>query len=1210
MKSIQIFISSPGDVKEERHKAEQVIADLQRNYAAQAVLEPVMWEDLALPATASFQESIDYLLLRKPIEIAVFILWSRLGSPLGAAITRPDGSLYRSGTEREFEMMLTLFEQSGRQRPLILAYARDDEATWKQSLSHCQRDQLEEMISQQRLAESFIKEQFHDNEGHNLRAYHSYREPVSFAQRLRTHLRAALDELLATDASAPRWNEAPYRSLEVFDIQHAPIFFGRSEEACDVMDRLRKTHDSGSGFVVIVGTSGSGKSSLARAGVAASLVQHAYDENIRAWRSGIFMPGMHGDDLLLGLTKIVAGSLPDLLAGGSTIEAISSSLAKDAQVTITLSLLPAFARAEEKAGGEVRLLMVLDQMEELWTDRRITDKNREQFLEAIEALAQSQRVDFVATLRSDFYAQAQASPAFLRLKGEIGQIDLVPPGTSALQRMIVEPARMAGLQFERDERTGRTLDQTILEEATQDPAALPLLQYALSELYDQRDPSNRLLTFEAYEKMGGVEGAIGQRAASVFAQIPESSRAALGEILPLIVTVDIDGEQNAVRRRASLAELTSTPERRILTESLISARFLTTDQDRTQSIASLAHEALLRRWEALAKWVQANRNDLRLRSRIEQSQQRWEQENREPSLLLAPGLPLEEGRQLLIAAPTFLTPSSNEYITASIAHNEAVVLHQARRRQIVLAALSCLTLMAIGGGLYSWTLRTKAEAAEAKADTAKDEAKKQELLATTRLNEQTEQAKEASKVLFAYGIEEYKIGRFQSGVDKLLRARTLRADTDPLKQSYESVIVDRMTRGNRSWAALGQTDFLAFSRDGSRILTAYRRNTVRLWDSHMVTPLGKPIKHDDDVSSVAFSPDCSRIATAAFDHTACLWDAQTGAPVGELMKHVDSFTFSPDGSRIATACGDNTARIWDTQTGAPLGELMKHENSVSSVAFSPDGSRIATGTLDKTARVWDAQVLLPRNFSAFIDRFAEGDSSSIPRDLEFEAELKKSHERKRFLYRSSTAVQSVAKKDWFGAKYHLPWLIEQEPNNPRWKKLLTDTTTTAKPNAEQVIETKLVNGSFEEPIDDNWTMKTFAKISHLVSQTSDAAKTGQKSLLIESETPNDVRCLQTVIIKPNTQYRLRGWVKTLDLVVAQVGGTTGAHLCIDDKVCSLSVLGTGDWRELTLEFNSDDRTVVSVGPRFGYFGSTCTGTAWFDDIELEELSVAELPTLP
>jgi len=433
---VRIFISSPGDVNEERAKAQQVIADLQQTYSTQALLKPVLWEDLALPATASFQESIDYLLAQEPIDIAVFILWSRLGSPLGNSITRPDGTQYRSGTEREFDVMLTAFDQSGGQRPLILAYARNDEATWKQSLAQCRRDRLEEMIGQQRLAESFIQEQFHDKDGHNLRAYHSYREPVGFAQRLRTHLRSNLDELLAADSTSPRWPDPPYRSLEVFDIRHAPIFFGRSEETCDVMDRLRKQHDAGCGFVVIVGASGSGKSSLARAGVAASFIEHAYDEQIRSWRACVFIPGMRSEDLFLGLSEELCDAVPEMLTSGTSRADVAGSLAKEAELACKLSVLPALTRAAEKAGGEVRLLIVLDQMQELWTISTLSDQDREQFLRAIEALARTHRVDVVATLRSDFYAQAQASPTFLRLKGDIGYVDLVAPGTAAMQRPI------------------------------------------------------------------------------------------------------------------------------------------------------------------------------------------------------------------------------------------------------------------------------------------------------------------------------------------------------------------------------------------------------------------------------------------------------------------------------------------------------------------------------------------------------------------------------------------------------------------------------------------------------------------------------------------------------------------------------------------------------------------------------------------------------
>ena len=129
MQTIRIFISSPGDVGEERDKAKRVIDELQRHYGSGVRLLPVLWEDLAIPATASFQEGIDFILSAgHRVDVAVFILWSRLGTPLGPCITKPDGSAYRSGTEREFDLMLAAFRQSGEKMPVILAYTRRDDA--------------------------------------------------------------------------------------------------------------------------------------------------------------------------------------------------------------------------------------------------------------------------------------------------------------------------------------------------------------------------------------------------------------------------------------------------------------------------------------------------------------------------------------------------------------------------------------------------------------------------------------------------------------------------------------------------------------------------------------------------------------------------------------------------------------------------------------------------------------------------------------------------------------------------------------------------------------------------------------------------------------------------------------------------------------------------------------------------------------------------
>ena len=293
--TVRIFISSPGDVLAERDKAEQVVHELQREYAGHLRLEAVRWEKLPLPATVPFQRGIEVILNEHPIDIAVFILWARLGSPLGPAVTRQDGSSYRSGTEREFDLMLAAFEQSGRRRPHILAYVREDDTGFRQGLNSSPVSELGELIAQRKMVDAFIEERFHDAEGRNLRAYHNYREPISFAEHLATHLRGQLSDQLVVDAASPLWHGPPYRGLQVFGQEHTAIFYGREKETCELLQRLREqvlraadghprevfpefAAGSSCAFVLIVGASGSGKSSLARAGVAARLERSPYDQ--------------------------------------------------------------------------------------------------------------------------------------------------------------------------------------------------------------------------------------------------------------------------------------------------------------------------------------------------------------------------------------------------------------------------------------------------------------------------------------------------------------------------------------------------------------------------------------------------------------------------------------------------------------------------------------------------------------------------------------------------------------------------------------------------------------------------------------------------------------------------------------------------------------------------------------------------------------------
>jgi hypothetical protein len=182
MRIIHLFVSSPGDVSDERDRAKQVVDELRRRYAGHFDLKAVLWEELPLEADMSFQHGIDLVLSSEQgIDIAVFILWSRLGSPLGALILKPDGTEYRSGTEREFDLMLAARRASGGLRPHIIAYTRMDESSFDERLRGQSTAEKEELIRQKKLVERFIVEEFHDAQQNiNVRAYHRFDRPSSF----------------------------------------------------------------------------------------------------------------------------------------------------------------------------------------------------------------------------------------------------------------------------------------------------------------------------------------------------------------------------------------------------------------------------------------------------------------------------------------------------------------------------------------------------------------------------------------------------------------------------------------------------------------------------------------------------------------------------------------------------------------------------------------------------------------------------------------------------------------------------------------------------------------------------------------------------------------------------------------------------------------------------------------------------------------------
>ena len=241
MKTLRIFISSPGDVVAERTIAKRVIRKLQKEFCSQVELKALLWEDMPLQSTHSFQEGIDQMINADPVDIAIFILWSRLGSPLGMRFHRTDGTPYLSGTEYEYEMMLAANKQSG--HPKILAYLKN--APVHQVLTDMHDlAAIEEWTEQNKRVQNFIKENFYDKTNNTIYgAYHQFNESVTFEQKLTEHLRQLIVEKIG-EAQKVEWNKNPYVGLRSFEPDDEAIFYGRRRVVNEIEQHLIRAYTS------------------------------------------------------------------------------------------------------------------------------------------------------------------------------------------------------------------------------------------------------------------------------------------------------------------------------------------------------------------------------------------------------------------------------------------------------------------------------------------------------------------------------------------------------------------------------------------------------------------------------------------------------------------------------------------------------------------------------------------------------------------------------------------------------------------------------------------------------------------------------------------------------------------------------------------------------------------------------------------------------
>ena len=736
----RIFISSPSDVFAERERIERVIVRLNGEFGG-SLLEAIRWERSYYTAAKTFQDQIP---LPSQTDLVLCIFWKRLGFELPADYRRSDGTT-PTGTEYEFEDAMQAARARG--TPDVLVYR-------KAAPVLLDAEQVEMEQAQFEALKTFWSRWFRSETGQFTAAYQSFETTDQLETDVEAHIRQWLARH-AVAAAGVTWSVetlgSPFRGLQPFDVGHAAMFFGRRRAVEHARERLVDAAGRGTPFLLVLGASGSGKSSLVRAGLAPRVAQPGAVAGVDTWRTCVMRPG-EGDTPLHALARALyaPAALPELAAGDSPappdFAALLAAAPDAAARVVRLALTRAFAGMAEREGFdrpvEARLLLVVDQFEEALT----TPGLRDAFAGALTALIASGVVWVIATLRSDLYAPFQAAPALTALRDAGAQLDLLPPSANELNEIVTGPAAAAGLRF--DTRQGGAGLDDVLTEAAGQPGALPLLQLALDALFEARDPAANLLTFGDYDAIGGLPGVVERRAETTLAALDPEAAAALPVVLRALVDVTDDG---IVTGRAAPRELAApNPDARRLVDAFIAARLLVAGTLGDAARIRVAHDALLSGWPRAAQAIAADREALCTRGRVEAAAHRWLLEQRDPDFLLPPGRPLAEAAELATARPESLGADAHAYVDASrqvdTARGEAVAAlaqrelrleaetQQARadaatrvirRTRVAAALVSVLLVAALGAAAFAYAQRNEATRQTARAERQTQEAEAQ-----------------------------------------------------------------------------------------------------------------------------------------------------------------------------------------------------------------------------------------------------------------------------------------------------------------------------------------------------------------------------------------------------------------------------------------------------------------------------------------------------
>ena len=750
----------------------------------------------------------------------------------------------------------------------------------------------------------------------------------------------------------------PYKGLRAFQQADAADFFGRSGMIERVLGRLQEPVVENN-FLAVIGPSGSGKSSLVKAGVLPAL-RHGQIPGSENWFYAEMVPGeVPMEELANALLSVSTSPMPGV------VETL-----RDHVDGLAIGVMQALPSKDGK------LVLMLDQFEELFTQVEL-ESDRQQFLDLIlnAVNAEDSPVTIIATLRADFYDRPLMYQGFgelIRARTEL----VLPLNDEELEETITGPAFRVGAVVEEG------LVEAIIADVREQPGTLPLLQYALTELFERREGA--LLTVAAYEDIGGTLGALAKRAEEVFRRFDEAGQNMARQMFLRLVTLG-EGQEDT-RRRILQSELLTLGDRDVVADVIDRFgryRLLTFDRDDAtrSSTVEVAHEALIRRWERLREWLTESRQDIRLERELLHAAHDWEVAEKDKSYLL-------QGNRLLAfeewaeSATLRLNELEIEFLQASLAKRDELEAierarqererelerQKARNMRIAAVVFGVAAVVAVILSLVAFEQRNQADQQRSIAETERERADEQRVIAVDAMHvAEVNERKNHSLALAANARTALSENDPALALPLAVEARDV---FDPPEAEVLRILGSAtFSPGPRSGFTNSPRSILGVAVNTTGTVGAYAGSEGVIYVVSTATGEEfRTISTGSPINAVAFNQDATRIAAGLSDASVGIWLIATGEEEHRLTGHENIVTdveFSPDGATLATSSADTTVRLWDAATGQQLHTLQKHIDYVFKLSFSSDGARLASSSAaigvsesertpaHNTIQVWD-----------------------------------------------------------------------------------------------------------------------------------------------------------------------------------------------------------------------------------------------------------------